>query len=518
VDYDAIVIGAGHNGLTAATVMARDGMRVLVLEKNQYTGGMAATTELIRGYRHEIAGSILFPVPDEIFESMRLDEIATLEPEVMSVNLGSPTDPPMLFWSDPEQLMNHLMETMGMDAVLGMAEIAGWCEAPARALGRAEVRTQPRTLDEMFATATNEKERDAIRTAMFGSVMDVIDRYLTDKERTAVLRGMLAFLSVNSTYRGPFTPGSAMCLAFAMATGGRRMLSKIEGGIGRLCDHVREQFLAAGGEIRLHAKIEEITTDDERVTGVRLTTGETITAPVVVSNLDPTMTFTKLLDPAALPDEFRARVDQIAHQAPYLQVHFALDGLPEFEGDFALINEGVRRASVSFFSPPEEMQRDYEGCLRGEVPLNPSFGMQIPSVLDNELAPPGKHAASVFAMYLPVTGTHKEQSAAADLMTERVIARIAQFAPNFPDIIERTLVYPSYTFELMFGATGGDFCHGLLQPEHMGPFRPGPQGWIDHPIPVKGLFLSSSGCHGGPGVTFIPGYNAGHAVISSFHA
>ena len=205
VDYDAIVIGAGHNGLTAATVMARDGMRVLLLEKNQYTGGMAATTELIRGYRHEIAGSILFPVPDEIYESLHLDDVPTLEPEVQSVNLGRPTDPPMLFWSDPDKLMNHLMGTMGMDAVLGLAEIAAWCEAPARALGRHEVRTEPKTLDAMFACATNERERDAIRTAMFGSVMDVIDRYLPEKERSAVLRGMLAFLSVNSTYRGPFT-------------------------------------------------------------------------------------------------------------------------------------------------------------------------------------------------------------------------------------------------------------------------------------------------------------------------
>jgi phytoene dehydrogenase-like protein len=139
-------------------------------------------------------------------------------------------------------------------------------------------------------------------------------------------------------------------------------------------------------------------------------------------------------------------------------------------------------------------------------------------VLDPDLAPPGKHAASAFAMYLPVVGTQKQQTEAADEMTERVIARVAQIAPNFPDIIERKLVYPSHTFELMFGATGGDFCHGLLQPEHMGPFRPGPRGWIDQPIPVDGLFMSGTGCHGGPGVTFIPGYNAGHAVVSSFHA
>src|SRR5262249_40948434 len=148
MDYDAIVIGAGHNGLTAAAVMARDGMRVLLLEKNQYAGGMAATTELIRGYRHEIAGSILFPVPDEIYDALHLDGVATLEREVQWVTLGRPDAPPMVFWSDPEKLANHLMETFGVEAVLGMAEIAAWCEAPARALGRHEVRTAPKTLDE----------------------------------------------------------------------------------------------------------------------------------------------------------------------------------------------------------------------------------------------------------------------------------------------------------------------------------------------------------------------------------
>src|SRR4051794_28183716 len=142
---DAIVIGAAHNGLTAAAVMARDGMRVLVLEKNQYVGGMAATTELIRGYRYEIAGSVLFPVPDEIFDFLDLGSCPTLESDVMSVNVGEPGTPPMLFYADPEQLMNHLIETNGLEAVTGMAEVAAWCAAPARAIGRSDVRQPPKT-------------------------------------------------------------------------------------------------------------------------------------------------------------------------------------------------------------------------------------------------------------------------------------------------------------------------------------------------------------------------------------
>jgi phytoene dehydrogenase-like protein len=515
--YDAIVIGAGHNGLTAAAVMARDGMRVLVLEKNQYVGGMAATTETMRGYRFEIAGSVLFPVPDEIFAALDLDACPTLESEVMSVNVGEPGTPPMLFYADPEQLMNHLIETNGMDAVTGMAEVAAWCEAPARAIGRTEVRRPPRTFDEMFATATNEQEREAIRTALFGSVMDVVDRFLPDRERHAMLRGMLAFLSVNSTYRGPYTPGSALCLAFALTAPGTQMIRKIRGGIGALCTHVQQRLEADGGQVRLHAKVEEILTDGGRVSGVRLVDGEVIRAPIVVSNLDPTLTFTKLLDPGVVPEPLRTRVEAIDHRAAYVQIHFALRGLPEFVDDYAVINEGTRRANLGVFGSPEQMQRDFEGCIRGEVPDSPSFGFQIPSVLDPSLAPEGKHAASAFAFYFPITGSREEQNRLGDVMADRVVARIAQMAPNFPDLIERRVVYPSYTFELMFGATGGDFCHGLLQPDCMGPFRPGPRGWLDQPIPVDGLFLSSSGCHGGPGVTFTPGYNAGFAALDAFH-
>jgi len=517
-DYDAIVIGAGHNGLTAAAIMARGGLRVLCLEKNQYTGGMASTTELIRGYQFEIAGSVLFPMAEELFEDLGLGACPTLDAEVMSVNVGRPGTTPMIFYSDPEQLMNHIAETNGMDAVLGMAEIMEWSQAPARALGRFDLRTPPRTFDEMMATAANEKEREAIKTAMFGSVMDVVDRFLPDRERHAMLRGMLAFLAVNSTYRGPYTPGSALCLAWAMATPGGKMMRKLDGGIGALCDHVRKLAEENGAQIRLHARVEQVCIDDGRVTGVRLNDGEVITAPVVVSNLDPTSTFTRLVDPALVPEELTQRVTSIDHRAAYVQIHFALSGLPEFTGEYAVLNRDKLRASMGMFGSPEEMQRDYEDCCRGVLPESPSLGMQIPSVLDPKLAPDGKHAASAFAFYFPIVGTHEEQARLKDEMAERVVAKIAAMAPNFPSLIERQVVYASYAFEMMFGCTDGDFCHGLIHPELMGPFRPGPSGWPDMPFPFEGLYLSGAGCHGGPGVTFTPGYNAGYAVLDSMPA
>jgi len=514
-DYDAIVIGAGHNGLTAAAVMARGGLRVLCLEKNHYVGGMASTTELIKGYRFEIAGSVLFPMPDEIYDALGLDACPTYEAEVMSVNVGGPDQAPMLFYSDPVRLMDHIAETNGVDAVEGMAEIMAWCEAPARAIGRFDVRTPPKSLDEMFACATNQSEREAIRTAMFGSVMDVVDRFLPDRERHAMLRGMLAFLAVNSTYRGPYTPGSAMCLAFALATTGSRMMRKLDGGIGALSNHVLGLVEQHGGAVRLHAKVDQILTEGGRVTGVRLVNGDVIAAPVVVSNLDLTTTLTRFLDREQMPSALAQRVDAIDHRAAYIQMHFALDGLPEFAGPYEVLNEGNLRASMGMFGSPEDMQRDYEDCCRGDVPEWPSLGMQIPSMYDPNLAPPGKQAASAFAFYFPIVGSHEEQSRLKDVMAERVVAKIAGMAPNFPDLIDRQLTYASYTFEMMFGCTDGDFCHGLLHPELMGPFRPGPRGWPEAPLPFDGLYLCGAGCYGGPGVTFIPGYNCGYEVLEA---
>jgi phytoene dehydrogenase-like protein len=516
-DYDAIVIGAGHNGLTAAAVMARGGLRVLCLEKNHFIGGMASTTELVRGYRFELAGSIQFPVPNDIYEDLGLASCPLYEPEVQSASVGDAGQPPILLYTDPERLLEHLGEALGIEAVLGMAEVAAWAEAPARAIGRFDVRTPPKSLDDMWASATNEAEREALRVAMFGSVMDVVDRFLPDRVKHAPVRSMLAFLSVNSTFRGPYSPGSALCLAFALASPGTATMSKVRGGLGTIADHLCTMFEQHGGEMRRHAKVERIVVEDGAVRGVELGDGEVVTAPVVVSNLDPTATFAHLMDADVLPDAFARRVRSIDHRAAYFQAHFALSGLPEYGGPYEALNEGDGQLgrNVTFFGTAEQMQQDFEGCVRGLVPESPSFNLQIPSLSEPDLAPPGKHAASSFAFYLPIGADRESQTRIRDEMADRIVQKIAAAAPNFPDLIERQLNYPAYTYELMFGCTGGDFTHGLLQPEFMGPFRPGPQGWPDNPVPVDGLYLCGAGCHGGPGVTFIPGYNCGYAVLEA---
>jgi phytoene dehydrogenase-like protein len=411
--------------------------------------------------------------------------------------------------------LEHLGETLGIEAVLGMAEVAAWAEAPARAIGRFDVRRPPRSLDEMWECTANEAEREALRVALFGSVMDVVDRYLPDRVKHAPVRAMLSFLAVNSTFRGPYSPGSALCLAFALASPGTATMSKVRGGLGTIAEHLCRLFEEHGGELRRHAKVARIVVDGGSVKGVELGAGEVVTAPVVVSNLDPTTTFVDLCDADALPAAFTRRVRSIDHRALYFQAHFALRGLPEYRAPCDVLNGTAYGRNVTFFGSAEQMQQDFEECVRGQVPTSPSFNIQIPTIDDPGLAPEGMHAASTFAFYLPIGADRESRERLRDEMAGRIVAKIARVAPNFPDLIERQLNYPAYTYELMFGCTGGDFTHGLLQPEFMGPFRPGPRGWPDNPVPVDGLYLCGAGCHGGPGVTFIPGYNCGYDVLEA---
>jgi phytoene dehydrogenase-like protein len=350
---------------------------------------------------------------------------------------------------------------------------------------------------------------------MFGSVMDVVDQFLPDRQQHAQVRSMLAFLSVNSTYRGPYSAGSALCLAFALASPTGATMAKVRGGIGTLSEHLLGLFEGHGGELRRHQKVSEIVVADGRVRGVDLGGGQIVTAPIVVSNLDPTATFTQLVDRDALPEAFARRIDAIDHRAVYFQMHFALGGLPEFVGPYEVLNDGDLRHNVTFFGTAEQMQLDFEGCSRGLVPGTPSCNLAISTLRDPNLAPAGKHAASTFAFYAPIGADNAERAILRDEMADRIVATIASRAPNFPDLIERQINYPAYTYELMFGCTGGDFTHGLLQPEFMGPFRPGPRGWPDSPVPIEGLYLCGAGCHGGPGITFIPGYNCGYEVLEA---
>ncbi len=516
--YDAIVIGAGHNGLTAALLLQRAGLRTVCLDAKLYAGGMASTVELFDGYKFEIAGSVQFPTSSVVINELGLNTLPIVDLEVMSVALRGVGDDPLVQYTDPIKMFAHLNEVHGADAVTGMAGLLAWSQAPTRALGRFEAATLPKSFDEMYSCATNEFERSAIDDMLFGSVTEVLDRYFPDREKHGALRGSMTVLAVNTIYRGPATPGSAAALAFGLGIpdGEFVQMKKLRGGIGALTAHLARLLESDGGELRLRAKVTEILVADGRVNGVRTEAGEILGAPIVVSAIAPDVTLTELVDPAALPAEIRERYSRIDHRGSYLQMHFALDAAPAFAAPYEALNDPAMQASMGLFCTPEEVQQQWEESRRGIVPADPTLVLQIPSLHDPELAPPGKHAASAFALWFPIErGPHYTDYGAAKVeMGQRVIDKITRLAPNFAASITRHTTFTPKHMGVMFGAPGGDYCHGLLHPDQIGPNRPGPKGFLGQPIPVNGLYLGSAGCHGGPGITFIPGYNAAHQALA----
>ena len=524
-DFDAIVVGAGHNGLTAAALLQKAGLRTLCLDSKLYAGGMASTVELFDGYKFEIAGSVQIPTSATVSRELGLDELPTVDLDVMSVSLRGIGDEPLVYYTDPMKLLTHINEVHGAEAVNGMAGLMAWCQAPTRALGRFDAGRPPKTLDEMYACATNEFERSTITDLLFGSVTDVLDRYLPDQEKHGALRGMLSLLACNTTYRGPATPGTAAALAYGFAVPDENALlvKKLRGGIGALTSHLVDLFTSTGGELRLRSKVDEILVADGRVSGVRLEDGSTLTAPVVISAVAPDLTVTRLVDSAAVPADIRERFSRVDHRGSYLQMHFALDGTPEFAAPYELLNDPEMQSNIGIFSTPEELQQQWEDCRRGIVPADPSIALQMPSVNDPDLAPPGKHAVSAFSLWFPISdgagsgGRGPSQSSYGEMKVEmgrRVIEKVTRLAPNFEDLIFRHTTFTPKHMGTMFGAPGGDYCHGLIHPDQMGPNRPGPKGYVDQPIPIDGLYLASAGCHGGPGITFIPGYNAARQALA----
>ncbi|BAX94997.1 phytoene desaturase family protein [Mycobacterium shigaense] len=513
-DFDAIVIGAGHNGLTAAVLLQKAGLRTLCVDPKLYAGGMASTVELFDGYQFEIAGSVLFPTSSEVVTALGLDTMPTIDLDVMSVAVRGVGDDPLIQYSDPIKLFTHLNEVHGAEAVNGMAGLMGWAQAPTRALGRFEAGLPPKSIDEMYACATNEFERSAIDDMLFGSVTDVLDRYLPDREKFGAIRGSMTVLAVNTLYRGPSTPGSAAALAFGLGVpdGDTMQMKKLRGGIGALTEHLSEVLTSAGGEVRLRTKVTDILVDDGRVTGVRTESGETLNAPIVVSGIAPDVTLNELVDPAFLPADIRERYARIDHRGSYLQMHFALNEAPNFSAPYEVLNDPAMQASIGLFCTPEEVQQQWEDARRGIVPADPSVVLQIPSQNDPDLAPEGKHAASAFALFFPIEGDVDYGQAKVE-MGQRVIDKITRLAPNFEGSIIRHTTFTPKHMGVMFGAPGGDYCHGLLNANQIGPNRPGPKGFLGQPIPIEGLYLGSAGCHGGPGITFIPGYNAARQAL-----
>jgi phytoene dehydrogenase-like protein len=517
-ELDAIVIGAGHNGLAAAAVLAKHGLKVRVLEKNAYVGGMSGTREILKGCRNEVGASCLFPLSRQLTRDLDFEGNGAefIDLPVMAVNLPNPGTPPLLFYSNPLRQLAHIVFRHGPSAMLGFVRLVRFCSYPASVMDRFTPGRPPRSLADLLAGAPSPAAREQLELAFTGSAMDLIERFFPDAEKHRTLRALLCFAAIQSTYKGPYTPGSALCLVYTLAQDGEGgLMRRVRGGMGSLSEALVRSIEASGGEVRLKQNVKRVVVENGRAVGVELRGGERMRARVVLSNLDKPATFLRLLGEEHLPGDYAASVRKIEHRGAWVHLLFKLQGLPEYGGEWSRLNRNLHaRFGGALVPDPDEMQASYDACLRGELPRHVPVAFQIPSVEDPTLAPDGFHVASAYGFFFPCEAPDSEKGKLRDEMAERVIDRICQYLPDFRERIVERAVFSSDHFAAMHGATNGDFTHGLIHPDQMLAARATFEGSA-HATPVPGLYLCGAACHPGPGVTFLPGYNCAHEVIRS---
>ena len=515
-DYDVIVVGAGHNGLTAATVLAKEGLKVLDLEKNGYVGGMAATREVIKGFKHNVGAWVLMFFSRKHMELLGLEKygLELIEPTSSCCVLGVPGENPFIMYSDMSKLIDHLQKDHGEDAARGFVGLLQFLRPFAEIL--AATRDTPISIGAMIDQAPNIQAKDALRKIIYGSAMDVVDEFFPDPQKHRHIRSAIGGMGSDGSSLGPYDLGTACAFAYHMVPiGFGRSWKLVKGGMGMLSEALKRSFEEKGGDVRLNARVKRILVKNDNAIGVELADGEKIASKVVLSNIDAYSTFMGMVGEENLPSDFVHMVKGIKYGTPYIQIHFALKELPEFTRDLAFINKDNLRWFVNRTYGPEEFQRCLDAVRWGRLPEKPMWTYYIPSIWDDSMAPPGYHSLTLYSFDFPVMAPGALHEKLKVEMVDKLIDDVDRHAPNFRDAILDRVVFTSMHFERMFGITKGDYCHGRLLPQQMFDFRP-VVGWSGYNTPVENLYLCGSACHPGAGVTGMPGYNSAREVLKNW--
>ncbi|HEX7406333.1 MAG TPA: NAD(P)/FAD-dependent oxidoreductase [Candidatus Binatia bacterium] len=516
-DYDAIVVGAGHNGLTAGMMLAKAGLKVLIVERTGWVGGMAATKELFKGFKHNVGAWALLVLPDEMHDILDFDKhgVEIITPRTSYCVFGAPEDTPFVAYADPNEMIQHLMTDHGPDALQGLMGLFEYLQVFGNVMA-AERAKVPDSIDTIIAAAPDARTREILITCFYGSAMDVIRKFLPDPNRHRCIGGSLAAMTIDGTHKGPYSPGTACSMAYHYTvSGGANLFKMPKGGIGTVSEAILKSFEEHGGTVQYRADVQRLLVEKGRVVGVQLRSGETISSKVVLSSADARSTFIKLVGEEQLPTEFVQAVKEIEYTNGYIQLHLTLKELPEFTGHLAFANENNIRWLTSYIPSPEHLSRCWEQYRRNQVPDDPVSYCYIPSVMDPSLAPSGYHTCTMFSHYFPAELAPAQHDEMKKVMADRVIGQIAKYAPNFRDAIMDQAILTHEYFGSKFAITAGDFSHGLIHAGQMWHRRP-VVGWANYRTPIADLYMCGSACHPGPGITALPGYNSAREVLKTW--
>lgn len=524
-DFDAIIVGGGHNGLVCGAYLARTGYKVLVLERKAQVGGAVVTEELWPGYKVSTASYLMALLQPKVM--LDLD----LKRHGLEVIPQSPTFQPLendesfTLWADPEKLKKEIEKFSKHDALAYDSYVRFMRDAGEKVrdlLFQVPINPTSASLSKLLELAKfgwrNRGAVDqiyAIYDLMTLSAYEFLGRWF---ESDAVKTVLGFYASAAGGTVSMKTPGSAYILLRGFlrdnstAAGGSGV---IRGGMGSISKAIMQSGLEHGMQVRCNALVSKILVENNRAVGVLLADGEVIHARAVVSNAPAKITFQKMLCDTPLPADFLKDISHIRDQATCYKVHLALSGLPKFKV-FDPAKLGFPYPTLVKIGPSiDYIERSYDGAKYGEYAKQPCLAVLTPSAVDDTLAPKGHHVVSIFGSHAPYrlrTGdwTDKDRQ---DLY-ECTIATLETHAPGIRDLIIHSQILVAPDLERLFFLPGGHVHHGELSADQVFFKRP-VKGFADYRTPVNALFMCSASTHPGGGVTGVPGHNAA-TVIKKF--
>ena len=520
--YDAIIVGGGHNGLTAAGYLARSGRKVLVLERRDQVGGPCSVVEYFPGFTAAITNSPGSLEP-RIMADLKLSEhgLRWHHPDPSMV-MPFPDGRAFVAWRDRARVREELKKFSDKD-VDNYGKVFEFFEIFARKIG-VSLFEPPPSLRELASRLETPEDEAAFSKIFFGNLRDLLDDYLESEE----LKALIGMVGIMSNSVGPSTPGSAyflmhrpMSLVSSEDTGAndpRRQLLRGStglpyGGMGSITLAMRSFVESCGGVVRTGAEVSDIIVRNSRAAGVALLNGEEFEAPIVISNLSPVPTFLKLLPADSLEAGFRAAVGRLKVEGNAFKVGLALDDMPRFAAASGEAEERAFAACQFRISPSLDYLEDaYDDLKSGRPSQGPIVWGLTPSVADPSLAPPGKHIMTLSVFHAPyrlASGTWAEER---DRYAQVIVDKVAEYIPNLKSSLIDVHAWSPEDIEQEFGTYQGNITHGDILPSNHFSLRP-IAGWSDYRTPVRGLYLCSVGTWPGGNVSGIPGHNAAHQVM-----
>ena len=520
--FDTLIVGGGHNGLTAAGYLGKAGLKTLVLERRPVVGGAVATEEICPGYKISSVSYVVSLLRPEIIRDLELHKHG-FEMIRMAGSLAVCRDDYLFLNGDDTHDRNEVnrFSSRDFDAMLRFDDMV-------QAIGevvRNQMLREPPKLDTgmhdllaFFRMGLDVRRlssdlRYRLIQMLTGSAHDFIERWF----ESPMVKAMYASACFSGNFASLRQPGSAIPFfhsAIGEIEGEKGAWRLVKGGMGALTQAMARFAQSRGVEIRAGASVEKILIEDGRAVGVQLKNGEILKSNCVLANTDPKRTFLKLVDPEYLDPEFVADIRQIRMGHSSLRLNLALKGLPDIKFFPAGVEGAWHRSDITIYPDIDGMEANYFAAAAGHLPDEPRLEITIPTTLDDSLAAPGHHVMSVLAKYYPYQlADGLSWNDIKEDVADRITAYIARVMPNLPELIVGRQMLSPLDLETEYGLTESDIFHGRHDLDQLFSLRPHPQA-AQYRTPVQGLYLCGSGAHPGGGVSGAPGYNAARRVIA----